>query len=83
MSNMMNLQLVLSCMLLNHFSVAEVLLHRFTSVLSIIFWLMFSSNLLLIMPMLDLVGLISLHVGLLEKLEDRLWELWGRLGDKL
>jgi len=52
---------------LNQSMTFEVLLHRFASVTLIISLFMLSKMCLLIMPISDFVGFMSLHVGLFAK----------------
>ena len=52
---------------LNHSMTFEVLLHRFAFVTLIISLFMLSKICLLIIPISDFVGLMSLHVGLFMK----------------
>lgn len=49
---------------LNHFVLSLVLFHRFTLVICVISLFIWSRMVLLMMPILDLHGLISLQVGL-------------------
>ena len=56
---------------LNHSMTFEVLLHRFAFVTLIISLFMLSKICLLIIPIFDFVGFMSLHVGLFMK--SRLW----------
>ena len=63
----MKLCLSLSSMLLNHFMTDDVFFHWLIFVAATTFLLILSRICLLILPISDLVGLISLQVGLFAK----------------
>lgn len=67
MSKHMKLCLSLSSMLLNHFMTDDVFFHWLIFVAATTFLLILSRICLLILPISDLVGLISLQVGLFAK----------------
>ena len=64
---MINACLLLSGIALNHSMALVVLFHRFTFVVLMILLLMPSKTCLLMIPISNLLGLISLQVGLLLK----------------
>ena len=67
MSKHMKLCLSLSSILLNHFITDDVFFHWLIFVAVTTFLLILSRICLLILPISDLVGLISLQVGLFAK----------------